>query len=415
MLHTSARLEARSRPFARALPVVPLASHAESPPPARLIDVDIAPDVGVANAVYRGAHRVAGNANKWTSSITVRGKRLHLGTFSSAKEASDAYTAASAAMRGSENDGSRGVGGRGVITSVEAEELGLAVLDIGEDVVDGARASAVGGEPTSSSRFKGVIKEGAGAVLWEAVYTTADGRAVSGGEYESEEDAARAHDALARMYDGAKAVTNFPFDAYASWVPPEEVISTGQIETRVGEFLTESEIQSALTAEKGIDVRVVPLAGRSDIADSLVFVTGRSVPHMRKMADTIARAVRKRALPGVDGAVEARDMDDWMVIDAGSIIVNVMAADVRAALDLEAFYEKMELGKDPYAGMTYDAWLDANPIPDAWLQRLERDERELSAAALERRPPSITSPLTQSPDFDRKITPRRARRGKKSA
>jgi hypothetical protein len=68
-------------------------------------------------------------------------------------------------------------------------------------------------------------------------------------------------------------------------------------------------------------------------------------------------------------------MDDWMVIDAGSIIVNVMAADVRAALDLEAFYEKMELGKDPYAGMTYDAWLDANPIPDAWLQRLERDER----------------------------------------
>lgn len=395
------------------MPIVPLVSHAESPPAARLIDVDVAPDTGVANAVYRGAHRVAGKTNKWTSSITVRGKRLHLGTFSSAKEASDAYTAACVAMRGSEDD-ARVVGGRGVITSAEAEKLGLPVLDIGEDV-DDAKAPIVGGELSYSARFKGVIREGVGAVLWEAVYTTADGRAVSGGEYESEEDAARAHDALARMYDGAKAVTNFPFDAYASWVPPEEVVSTGQIETRVGAFLTESEIQSALKAEKGIDVRVVPLAGRSDIADSLVFVTGRSVPHMRKMADTIARAVRKRALPGVDGAVEARDMDDWMVIDAGSIIVNVMAADVRAALDLEAFYEKMELGKDPYAGMTYDAWLEANPIPDAWLQRLERDERELSAAAIERRPPPITSPLTQSPDFDRKITPRRARRGKKSA
>jgi ribosomal silencing factor RsfS len=46
--------------------------------------------------------------------------------------------------------------------------------------------------------------------------------------------------------------------------------------------------------ERGIDVRAVPLAGRSDLADALVFVTGRALPHMRKMADTVARAVRKR-------------------------------------------------------------------------------------------------------------------------
>ena len=36
--------------------------------------------------------------------------------------------------------------------------------------------------------------------------------------------------------------------------------------------------------------------------------------------------VRKRRLPGIDGAVEARDMDDWMVVDAGNVVVNVMDA-----------------------------------------------------------------------------------------
>ena len=35
---------------------------------------------------------------------------------------------------------------------------------------------------------------------------------------------------------------------------------------------------------------------------------------------------RKRRLPGVDCSVEARDMDDWMVVDAGNIIVSIMDA-----------------------------------------------------------------------------------------
>ena len=65
--------------------------------------------------------------------------------------------------------------------------------------------------------------EGKAAVItWEAVITV-NGREVSGGEYDTQEAAARAYDALARMYIGADAPTNFPVDPYTSWVPPEEV------------------------------------------------------------------------------------------------------------------------------------------------------------------------------------------------
>ena len=136
---------------------------------------------------------------------------------------------------------------------------------------------------------------------------------------------------------------------------------------------------STLWQERGIDVRIVPLAGRSNLADALVVATGRAAPHMRRMADTVTRALRKRALPGVEAFTEGRDADDWMVVDCGNVIVNIMDAEAREVFALEAFYEGMVVGQDPYAGLSYDEWLARNPIPDKWLARLERDERELEA------------------------------------
>lgn len=184
--------------------------------------------------------------------------------------------------------------------------------------------------------------------LWEAVYTLPDGRAVSGGEFEDEAAAARAADALARAYGGDSITpTNFPPDPYAAWLPPAEALAAADIPTLPGVPLTPAELAAALEAERGGDVRVVSLAGRSDLADALVFATGRTPAHMRRMADTVARALRRRRLVGLaaEPGVENRGGDDWMVVDCGNVIVCIMDAAARRALDLERFYEGMTLGK----------------------------------------------------------------------
>lgn len=62
------------------------------------------------------------------------------------------------------------------------------------------------------------------------------------------------------------------------------------------QLLTVDEVVGALTSMSGIDVTVIDLEGKSDLASYMVFVTGRSVPHMRKMADTIVKAVRAVAV-----------------------------------------------------------------------------------------------------------------------
>jgi len=287
-------------------------------------------------------------------------------------------------IAGAASDEPRGGRQRGrqvqaVITRAEAEALGIPLRE-----ATAAEEAAVLVPPSRpEGPYRGVVKSDAfGVDLWEAVFTLPSGQEVSGGEYESPREAAHAYDALARMYGRTcgPVETNFEFDPYTAWVPPDEVLTTGQTATLPGVPLTVEEVLEACRVERGIDVRAVPLAGRSDIADALVFVTGRSVPHMRKIADTVARALRKRALPNItEPGVENREGDDWMVVDCGNLIVNVMDAETREVFALEAFYESMKIGTDPYAGMTYDTWLEANPVPEKWLRRLERDEAELAA------------------------------------
>jgi ribosome-associated protein len=391
---------------------------------------------------------------KWKASITVNKKRINLGSFSSEREASDAYFAAKAVygdpVHGqSVFEGEFSVGKKGkkkaneVVAAADEDadesedgELqplaalrkGAAKVEEDDELVEVVEEGEEASPPSASSKTSTAKKEKKikksaptdaaeaapsapseggfiGVVyvpdtfntttktlgVWEAVITIPgkapgeEAQEISGGDYDTPEEAARAYDALSRMYHGAGAKTNFQLDATATWVPPEEATfaaAQGVIEAKPGVPLTVDEIERALKAEKGIDIRTIDLAGKSDLAEHMIFVTGRDAKHMGKMADTISRALRKRKLKGIDPTVEAREMDDWMVVDCGNIIVNVMDEEAREVFALEPMYERMVDGEDPeMVGLSYDEWLEKNPIPEKWLRRLEKDEAEIEAAA----------------------------------
>ena len=60
------------------------------------------------------------------------------------------------------------------------------------------------------------------------------------------------------------------------------------------QLLTGEEIRQALENQGGEDVRVVPVRGRLDTIAELVVASGRSSRHLRKMAESIVSAVRRR-------------------------------------------------------------------------------------------------------------------------
>ena len=261
---------------------------------------------------------------------------------------------------------------------------------VGAKMMLGAQAEAAAEAPQRPvKKYRGVMYD-RDTGEFEAVLGRPDGTEVSGGTYATAEEAARGYDALARMYGGPDVQVNFEAPSqYAEWVPPTVHERAAAIPVKAGEPLSPEDIVQGLTALHGEDVQHVDVTERWEMGAAmgvrhLIFATGRSVAHMRRMADAVVRALHLRGLTPPSAvqqwAVENRDGDDWMVVDTGAVVVNVMDEVTRRAFDLERMYKNMQWGEGAPHAEDPQAWLADNPLPDEWVRRLESDEAEFHRA-----------------------------------
>ncbi|KAI9921027.1 hypothetical protein PsorP6_001248 [Peronosclerospora sorghi] len=96
------------------------------------------------------------------------------------------------------------------------------------------------------------------------------------------------------------------------------------------------------------------------LADLMVFATGRSRVHMRRMADLLIKSMKAREIVDeFDYVVEGRDCDDWMIADGNNIVVHLMRAETRRILALEEHWENMVHDKHRVNGdMNDDEYMD---------------------------------------------------------
>jgi len=80
----------------------------------------------------------------------------------------------------------------------------------------------------------------------------------------------------------------------------------------------------------------IPLAGKSSIADHMVIASGRSTRHVSAIADKLAQRIKQEAgrLVRVEGLPNA----DWVLIDAGDVIVHLFRPEVRSFYNLERMW-----------------------------------------------------------------------------
>lgn len=97
-------------------------------------------------------------------------------------------------------------------------------------------------------------------------------------------------------------------------------------------------ILEELDDDKAEDVVTIPLAGKSDIADHMIVASGRSQRHVSAMADKIARRLKDAGFgrAHIEGAAAA----DWVLIDAGDIIVHLFRPEVRSFYNLERVWSE---------------------------------------------------------------------------
>ena len=103
--------------------------------------------------------------------------------------------------------------------------------------------------------------------------------------------------------------------------------------------MTEALLQlvvSSLDDDKAEDIVTIDLRGKSAIADFMVIASGRSTRQVGAMADHILRKVKSEGYG--TAAVEGIPQNDWVLIDAGDVIVHLFRPEVRAFYNIEKMW-----------------------------------------------------------------------------
>lgn len=96
-------------------------------------------------------------------------------------------------------------------------------------------------------------------------------------------------------------------------------------------------VEATLDDDKAQDVRVIALEGKSTIADYMVIATGRSQRQVSAMAEHLLENLKAAGQKGV--SIEGRAQGDWVLIDAGDVIMHLFRPEVRDFYNLEKMWE----------------------------------------------------------------------------
>lgn len=95
-------------------------------------------------------------------------------------------------------------------------------------------------------------------------------------------------------------------------------------------------IETSLDADKAEEIVTIDLVSKTTIADYMVIATGRSQRQLAAMADHLVVKLKDRGLVPVP--IEGKDQGDWVLIDAGDVIVHLFRPEARAHYNLEKMW-----------------------------------------------------------------------------
>jgi len=95
-------------------------------------------------------------------------------------------------------------------------------------------------------------------------------------------------------------------------------------------------IATSLDDDKAQAVTVIDLDGKSSIADHMVIASGTSSRQVVSMADHLLEKLKQSGVK--DAAVEGINQGDWVLIDAGDVIVHLFRPEVRSFYNLEKMW-----------------------------------------------------------------------------
>src|SRR5919112_2633806 len=137
----------------------------------------------------------------------------------------------------------------------------------------------------------------------------------------------------------------------AALAPVEEGLALNQLSPREADFSPlpppsgaraphDEDIRAvALTCledMKAEDTVEIDLTGKTSIADTMIVTSGRSHRHVGAIADRVIQALKDRGFGGM--RVEGLPACDWVLIDAGDVLIHIFRPEVRGFYNLEKMW-----------------------------------------------------------------------------
>ena len=95
-------------------------------------------------------------------------------------------------------------------------------------------------------------------------------------------------------------------------------------------------ILASLDNDKANDILTIDLVGKTSIADRMIIASGASARQVTAMAEHI---VTKLKALGLKTTTEGEKHGDWVLIDAGDVIVHLFRPEVRNFYQIERIWQ----------------------------------------------------------------------------
>ena len=95
-------------------------------------------------------------------------------------------------------------------------------------------------------------------------------------------------------------------------------------------------ILQSLDDDQAQELVSIPLEGKSSIADHMVIASGRSTRQVAAMAQKLAERIKHGGFGHV--RIEGLPAADWVLVDAGDVVVHLFRPEVRTFYNLERMW-----------------------------------------------------------------------------
>lgn len=95
-------------------------------------------------------------------------------------------------------------------------------------------------------------------------------------------------------------------------------------------------ITESLDGDKAQDIEAIDLRGQSSLADYMIVASGTSSRQVSAMAQKLTDRLKEAGCRGI--RMEGEDQGNWVIVDAGDVIVHLFRPEVREFYNIEKMW-----------------------------------------------------------------------------